>query len=37
MDIDDIRKQFGTKYDKGIQEMLDYMKTLNPIEFKSKY
>jgi hypothetical protein len=27
MDIDDIRSKFGTKYDKGIQEMLDYIKT----------
>src|SRR5438309_356514 len=26
MDIDDIRKKFGTKYDKAIQEMIDNLE-----------
>ncbi len=33
MDIDDIRSKFGSKYDVGIQEMLEYVKTLRPGEF----
>src|SRR5262249_14982379 len=33
MDIDDIRAKFGSKYDRGIQEMLDYIKTLSAGEF----
>jgi hypothetical protein len=33
MDIDDIQSKFGSKYDKGIQEMLAYMKKLYPSEF----
>jgi filamentous hemagglutinin len=28
MDINDIRKKFGGKYDAHIQEMLDYYKTV---------
>jgi len=25
MDIDEIRRKFGNKYDEGIQQMLDYL------------
>jgi hypothetical protein len=27
MDIDEIHRRYGSKYDQGIQEMLDYMAT----------
>jgi hypothetical protein len=27
MDIDEIHKKYGSKYDQGIQEMLDYLAT----------
>jgi hypothetical protein len=33
MDIDDIQSKFGHKYDQGIQEMLDYIRTLKAREF----
>jgi hypothetical protein len=33
MDIDDIRSKFGDKYNVGIREMLEYVKTLKPGEF----
>ena len=36
MDIDDIRSQFGDKYDGAIQEMLDYSRTLDPSSFMSR-
>ena len=28
MDIDDVQSKFGNKYDKGIQQMKDYTKTI---------
>jgi hypothetical protein len=34
MDVKDIRKKFGNKYDKGINQMLAYARTLNPECFK---
>jgi hypothetical protein len=33
MDIDDIRAKFGRKYEKGIQEMLNYVTTLPISQF----
>jgi filamentous hemagglutinin len=35
MDIDDIRSNFGNKYDDAIKEMQDYARTLDPSVFKS--
>jgi filamentous hemagglutinin len=34
MDIDDIRKNFGSKYDEGIKQMLDYASKLDPNDFR---
>ncbi len=34
MDIDDIRRQFGNKYDEGIKQMLEYASKLDPNDFK---
>lgn len=34
MDINDIRSKFGAKYDEGIKQMLNYVNTLNPNDFK---
>ena len=36
MDVKDIRSKFGSKYDKAINQMLDYSKTLDPNSFKIK-
>ena len=36
MDINDIRSKFGTKYDEAIEQMQDYVKTLNPNDFMPK-
>ncbi|MEA9491091.1 hypothetical protein [Xanthomonas campestris] len=36
MDVDDIRAEFGNKYDGHIQQMIDYAKTLNLDDFKVK-
>lgn len=36
MDLQDIRSQFGNKYDKGIKEMLDYIDSLDPKDLRPK-
>lgn len=36
MDVIDIRQKFGSKYDKAIEEMLEYSKKLDPNHFKDK-
>lgn len=36
MDIMDIKQKFGSKYDKAIEEMLEYSKKLDPNQFKDK-
>jgi len=28
MDIDDLRSKFGSQYDEGIQQMLEYVETI---------
>ncbi len=35
MDIDDIRSKFGNKYDDAIEQLQDYVKTLDPNDFKT--
>ncbi|PYB88720.1 hemagglutinin [Pseudomonas koreensis] len=34
MDINDIRSQFGNKYDEGIRQMLEYASKLDPNDFR---
>lgn len=34
LDVQDIRSQFGDKYEKGIKEMLDYIDTLDPRDLR---
>ena len=36
MDVDDIRAKFGHKYDKAIEEMLNYARTLDPDDFRTR-
>ncbi|WP_239995261.1 VENN motif pre-toxin domain-containing protein [Neisseria lactamica] len=36
MDVRDIRSKFGSKYDKAIEEMLEYSRKLDPNSFKIK-
>lgn len=36
MDVRDIRSKFGSKYDKAIEEMLEYSGKLDPNSFKTK-
>lgn len=36
MDVMDIRQKFSSKYDKVIEDMLEYSKKLTPNQFKDK-
>lgn len=36
MDVNYIRRKFGTKYDEAIEQVQDYVKTLNPNDFMPK-
>ncbi|HYO62033.1 MAG TPA: hypothetical protein VER08_00095 [Pyrinomonadaceae bacterium] len=36
MDIKDVRSKFGNKYDEGISQMLEYLKTIPPDKLKFK-
>lgn len=36
IDVMDIRQKFASKYDKAIEEMLEYSKKLVPNQFKDK-
>ena len=36
IDVMDIRQKYASKYDKAIEEMLEYSKKLVPNQFKDK-